>query len=100
MRRAWIASLIFLIVGILIGVEMPRAFHATRLLYARMKQERRANEIRTALLQQNAAVQTCNTIVQTYADVGVVAYLSADVPVGATDRGAVFCRVAPRSQAP
>lgn len=37
-----------------------------------------------------AAGLTCNTIIQAYADVGAAQYLSADVPLGATDLHPVF----------
>jgi hypothetical protein len=37
-----------------------------------------------------AVALTCNTIIQTYADVGAARYLSADVPLGATDLHPVF----------
>lgn len=90
MKRTWIASIVYLIVGVLIGAQVPRSLHAVRLSYARMRQEHRANQIREGFLQEHLASLTCNTIVQTYADVGVVPYLTADVPLGVTLPNALF----------
>jgi hypothetical protein len=53
----------------------------------------RATSRTTAPHEHNApaaAGLTCNTIIQTYADVGTAPYLSADVPLGATDLHPVF----------
>jgi hypothetical protein len=88
MKKPRIASLAYLLAGVLIGVGLSHLHRFVRVVYAH--QEHRANQVRQELVQRSPAAISCETIVQTYADVGVVAYLSADAPLGTTSPSAVF----------